>query len=120
MKDFGFFEIPADNMERAINFYKDMFDWKFEETAIGNSPYYAITTPGGGVPGGLISRQHENHSWTNYITVDDCEAYLEQAKELGAKVVLDLSTLPGQGYYALLADPDGNVFGLWEENSSAR
>ncbi len=37
------FEIPADDPDRAIAFYRDVFGWKFQKWE-GPMPYWLITT----------------------------------------------------------------------------
>jgi hypothetical protein len=40
--------------------------------------------------------------------------YLERAEALGGKKVVPPTDLPGdQSRYAIFADPDGNLVGLW-------
>ena len=45
------FEIPADNPERAVNFYKKVFNWKIDKWE-GPVDYWLVTA-GEGVDGGL-------------------------------------------------------------------
>ena len=64
------FEIPADNVERAKAFYNKLFGWKIERLP-GPKPYWQIDTGGDDrTPnGGMLERQHPGHSITNYIGV---------------------------------------------------
>jgi hypothetical protein len=49
-----------------------------------------------------------------YVQVEDLEAYLQKATALGGKTLVPPVTLPGQGSFAWLAAPDGNIIGLWK------
>src|SRR4051794_14052397 len=50
------FEIHATDPERAITFYRTVFDWSFERW--GTNPYWLISTGDGpGIDGGLVPRQ---------------------------------------------------------------
>ncbi len=49
-----------------------------------------------------------------YIIVDDIEATLKKVTELGGDVVTP-KTRQGPAFKAYFTDPDGNLFGLWEE-----
>jgi predicted enzyme related to lactoylglutathione lyase len=50
-----------------------------------------------------------------YLRVDDLEAYLAKAEQLGGKRVGEPTELPeGWGTVAVLSDPDGNQVGLWK------
>ena len=49
-----------------------------------------------------------------YMRVDDLDAYLDRAEELGGKRLVPPTDLPGDfGRFAIFADPDGNQVGLW-------
>ncbi|HQL25243.1 MAG TPA: VOC family protein, partial [candidate division Zixibacteria bacterium] len=51
---------------------------------------------------------------TVYVMVDDLQTYLERAQQLGGKTVTPPSPIPGIGEFAMFADPDGNVIGLFK------
>ena len=52
---------------------------------------------------------------TVYVAVDDLRAMLDRAARLGAKTVVEPTTIPGIGQFAMFSDPDGNVIGLLHE-----
>ncbi len=48
------------------------------------------------------------------MKVDDLDAYLARAEELGGRRLVPPTQLPGDfGWFAVFADPDGNPVGLW-------
>jgi predicted enzyme related to lactoylglutathione lyase len=49
-------------------------------------------------------------TWGVYITVDDIEATVEQAKALGGKVLLPPIQIEGTGKFTLIQDPQGATF----------
>ncbi len=49
-----------------------------------------------------------------YILVDDIDAVLEKVEGLGGKATLPKGP-SGKCFMAFFEDPEGNVFGLWEE-----
>ena len=49
-----------------------------------------------------------------YILVDDIDATLKKVEELGGKVTVPKSP-SGECFMAFFTDPDGNIFGLWQE-----
>ena len=51
---------------------------------------------------------------TIYVEVEDLEVYLKKAGELGGKTLVPPVTLPGQGSFAWLAAPEGNIIGIWK------
>jgi uncharacterized protein len=57
------FEIPADDPERAVNFYKKVFGWKIDEYGVGDMNYWLVTTGNYKEPGinGAIAEKDESH-----------------------------------------------------------
>lgn len=116
------FDIPAEDVERAKEFYADMFDWKFEK--VPTSPeYYFITTKDEngetGVGGGLSKREKTEDSIINFIDVPSIDEYIAKVEKLGGKVVTPKQAVPDFGYLAVCLDTENNKFGLWETDESA-
>ena len=110
--DFG-----APDMEAAIDFYEGLFGWQAEEAGdpAETNGYRMFTMDGKAVAGGMET-QVENHpaAWTTYITVEDVDATVETARELGAQVVAEPMDVMTAGRMAVLTDPEGAVFALWQ------
>ena len=47
-----------------------------------------------------------------YVEVEDIEAKLKEAEELGGSVVVPVTTIPGMVTFAMFTDPEGNCIGL--------
>ena len=48
------------------------------------------------------------------MRVDDLKSFLDRAAQLGGRTVVPPTPLPGDlGSFAVLADPDGQLVGLW-------
>ena len=65
------FEIPAENPERAMQFYSSVFGWKFNKWN-GPMDYWVISTgqPGEpGIDGGLMPRRDPNQPCVNTISI---------------------------------------------------
>jgi uncharacterized protein len=122
------FEIHADEPQRAMRFYTDLFGWQFKAYA-GPMPYWLITTgPDGtlGINGGLMQRMHPltgNDGVIGFVCtvdVDDLDSSFARALELGGKVALPKMPIPGIGWLAYVKDTEGNVLGLMQPDSGAR
>lgn len=125
------FEIPADDVERAMDFYKNTFGWEFNkfdmpgDSSTGGTPYYgAITTEldeqgmaktPGTINGGLMKRMNPGQVFTNYISVDSIDESVNKIKEQGGEVCMEKTEIaPGMGWIAMFKDTEGNMMGLHE------
>ena len=108
-------EIPSTDPGKSKSFYSEVFGWKFHDVPMGDKTYSLYETGEGGIGGGVwdppegIPRQ-----MINYIAVDEIEPVAESAEANGGKVVMPMQEIPGIGWFALITDPDGNVFGIWK------
>jgi predicted enzyme related to lactoylglutathione lyase len=122
MPSIVWFEIPADDVERAKSFYGALFDWKIEKIP-GQMDYWHIDTGGSeGTPdGGLLKRQHsQNQGITNYVGVESADEAAAKVERLGGKICMPKTAVPQMGYFVLCQDPENNMFALWERNDSAK
>ena len=110
------FEIPADNVQSLAGFYTKLFGWKIEQLP-GFGDYWSVRTSEaeGALGGGMMKRQHPQQAIMNYVLVEDVAAYAAKAEELGAKVLLPKTEIPGMGWFAVIDDPQGNCLGLFQE-----
>jgi len=117
------FEIPADDIDNIRMFYADLFGWKIEKNDL-ESEYWIITTTkldgGEGVSGAIEKRHSPQHHITCNFCVQSVDEYSAKVQELGGKVFIPKSAVPGIGYYAYCLDPEGNYFVIWETDKSAK
>jgi uncharacterized protein len=125
------FEIPADQPERAVKFYRELFGWDikhYEGSAAGGMDYWMVqTVPSDaeghptrpGVNGGLMRRMFPGQAPVNYIGVADVDEFVGKAERLGAKVLMGKHPVPGMGWFAQLNDTEGNVFAIWQTDANA-
>ncbi len=106
------FEIGCSNLEKTEKFFSKLFGWQTERAG----PAAMIDTgAAGGIHGHITSLGHEPHHYTVfYVQVDDLQAHLLKASELGGKTLVPPVEIPGRGAFAWFADPDGNTIGLWK------
>jgi uncharacterized protein len=116
------FEIPADDLSRASEFYRAAFDWAV--TSVAGMDYAMLeTTPAdasgmpkepGSINGGMLLRDEARTSPLVTIDVDDIDEALQRVEELGGTAVLPKQEVMGMGYTAYFTDTEGNVIGLWQ------
>mgnify|MGYP002395903328 CR=1 FL=1 len=110
---FNWVEIRVRDLEKAKRFYESLFSWKITGDENKDYAYWLIDT--GEKLGGGMWRFPEGKPLgvLIYILVDDVEKALEKIVKLGGKVVVPKSKENGNTM-ATFADPDGNLFGLYE------
>ena len=120
------FEIPVDDPDRAVSFYKGLFGWEINKYP-GPTDYWLITTgPEGepGINGGLMRREAERDgsSPTAYIctvSVPAIDEYMSKVAASGGTVTTPKMPIPGIGWFAYCLDTEGNQFGIMENDESA-
>lgn len=113
------FEIASPNLEKATEFYRELFDWDVGEERMDG--YRLVQTAEGSIGGGLLRTPEGVFPYvTVYVGVEDLKATLVRAEELGGKVIVEPMPIPGFGEFAMFQDPDGVMMGLFEELSGAR
>ena len=106
-------EIPTTDVKKSGEFYKKLFGW---EINYGWGPDYATFSTGEGqMSGGGLERkdQFTPGNVIIYVLVDDIEAMLGKALDLGAKKVKEKTEIPNVGWFGLFNDLDGNTIGLF-------
>jgi predicted enzyme related to lactoylglutathione lyase len=115
------FEIPAENPERAKSFYSDLFGWKINPFP-GTGDYWHIDTGGADdtPDGALMVRKDPQQPITNYVSVDSVSDFSKKIEKLGGKICLAKTTVPQMGYFAVCQDTEGNTFGIWQSDANAK
>jgi len=117
------FEIPADNVERARTFYGKLFGWKINKfPGPTTKPYWLIDT-GNDDPsrnGGLLERQFPEHTITNYIAVPSADKAAAKVEKLGGEICMGKTAVPKMGYFIICDDTENNQFALWEVDENAK
>lgn len=115
---FVWYELMTSDPAGAISFYKDVVGWGTEDSGLPGMDYTLLTVDGAHV-GGVMAIPEEARqagarpAWWGYIYADDLEASIAQAQAAGAKIHRPLTDIPGVGRFAVLADPQGAAFYLF-------
>jgi len=115
------FEIPANNLERARKFYGALFGWKIEAFP-GMPDYWHIDTGGADdtPDGGMLPRKHSTQPITSYVNVESVARAAAKVEKLGGKIMKPRTAVPQMGYFVICRDTEGNEFALWERNERAK
>lgn len=106
-------ELATEDLPRAKQFYKILFDWKLEEIPGMN---YTMINVGEGTGGGMMENPVPGISshWLPYVLVDDVAAMTKKAKSLGASIAKDVTEVPDASWFSVIVDPTGAELGLWQ------
>jgi predicted enzyme related to lactoylglutathione lyase len=117
------FEIPADDISRAKDFYSLTFGWQLDDMPEGID-YTIVRTVDvdeqqmpkepGAINGGMMKRTSETPSPVITINVDAIDDALKKVESGGGSTVRPRTEIPGMGAFAYFRDTEGNVMGLWE------
>jgi predicted enzyme related to lactoylglutathione lyase len=110
------FEIYGEEPAKLAEFYRVVLGWQLDKAP--GVDYWRIQTDS--LNGGLSHRPLAAlRNWLNYVNVDSLDATLAQAVKMGAEVLREKTALPKTAWYAIVADPAGNAFGLWQSDPNA-
>jgi predicted enzyme related to lactoylglutathione lyase len=121
------FEIVADNPERAMKFYKEVFGWEFNKWD-GPQDYWLVTTGEDsqpGINGGLTPKTNQGSGntggrITNSIDVPSIDEFSNKISMEGGKVLSPKMPIPGVGYLAICEDTEGISFGIIQYDRNAK
>lgn len=116
------FEIPADNPERASAFYAKALGWEFNRFP-GEIPYWLVRTgPEGtcGIDGGMMPRQQAGQGPVLVAGVESIDAAVKKVSGAGGQEVVPKMAIPGVGWAAYFTDTEGNIFGIFQDDTNAK
>jgi predicted enzyme related to lactoylglutathione lyase len=118
------FEIPAEDVARAKEFYRTIFEWDLQDYDMEGGSYTIIqTTPiderqlpkePGAINGGMMRRTPTTPSPVINIQVDSIDEALKKVEAGGGSTVTPRTEIPNMGAFAYFKDSEGNTLGLWE------
>ena len=115
------FEVNADDGERAVQFYTNVFGWTVQKWN-GPVEYWLLMTGEGepGIDGAVTTRQDPPEATVNTVDVDSVDAYIAKVVEHGGTILIPKMAVPGVGWMAYCKDTEGNTFGLMQSDPNAQ
>ena len=113
-------ELATDDPNKARDFYAKLFRWTITAMPNGEGGDYLLfrtDNGGGGIAGKMAAMQPT--AWMPYFTVSSVKDSLAAAGKLGAEVQMGYTSIGEMGAIAVLRDPTGAAFGLWETTMPA-
>jgi len=111
--DWFWTELWTTDENKALEFYRGMFDYRVETMQMASGAYHLLTM--GGVARAGVMRappQHNRSMWLPYVSVADCDATLAKALVLGAKQLVAPMEILQVGRFCVIADPVGAPLGI--------
>ncbi|HLC31353.1 MAG TPA: VOC family protein [Candidatus Nanoarchaeia archaeon] len=117
------FEIPAENLERAQQFYKTCFNWQIQpmpamkytilRTGQTNEKTY-MPEKTGFINGGMMQRTPPIQSPIITINVENMQQAIETIKQNQGTLIKEPFVVEGMGIAAYFKDTEDNILGLWQ------
>jgi uncharacterized protein len=109
-------DLTTNDPAKASRFYSELMGWTLDA---GKDGYSHIINGTGheNMIGGMYKLQGPAGTpshWLSYFHVADCQATAAKAAELGASTIMPADLMSGVGTIAILADPQGAVFALYQ------
>ena len=122
------FEIHVANAERAAAFYRSLFGWTINKWD-GPWEYWLIQTgsEGPGIDGALVGRRGAEpaggeavNAYVITMGVESCDDAVAAIEELGGSIALPKMSVPSIGLLAYGKDTEGNIFGVMQNDPTAK
>lgn len=109
------FEIPSEKPEKSLQFYSDVFGWKYEQ--YGEESYWLALTGDStdpGINGAVMLRKDRAQPVVNTIEVENIDESMLKIEQGDGSIVVPKSVIPNIGELAYFKDPEGNIFGIMQ------
>jgi predicted enzyme related to lactoylglutathione lyase len=103
-------EIRSGDPDATRTFFAELFGWTYSDGAF---PGYSFVDTGvdGAIPTAIGPLQGGEESVLFFIGVEDVEATLRRAEELGGRTIQQVQHVPGVSF-GVFADAQGHVVGI--------
>ena len=107
------FHLPADDVERAAEFYRKAFGWEFTSFPDSPVPYFVHdgNGEGAGIPAAITQRAEIVKAPAPTIDVEDIDQAMTVIATSGGQQGR-VQTIPGMGRFGYAIDSEGNIIAL--------
>jgi predicted enzyme related to lactoylglutathione lyase len=115
-------DLATTDMGAAEKFYGELFNWQSKREPAGEGQFYSMQYLKEKSVAGIYEQRKEQAeqgippNWVTYITVEDVDSSAAKAKNLGGTVIAEPFDVFDNGRMAVLQDPEGAFFSLWQPN----
>ena len=114
---FSYAELATTDAPAAREFYTGLFGWEVDETPMDDAGSYYMFRRGPHVTAAMHPvwpGQETPPFWGSYVTVASVDGSAARAAELGGTLVMPPFDVMDAGRMAVVQDPTGAAFSLWE------
>jgi predicted enzyme related to lactoylglutathione lyase len=115
------FEIYGDDLPKLADFYRELFGWTITK-APGVDYFHIQTGPANTatIRGGIMNRPIPGpRSLVHYVSVDSIDSAIDRITRKGGKLLREKTALPKTAWYAVVEDPEGNIFAIYQPDPTA-
>jgi hypothetical protein len=111
-------DLFVDDVGRARDFYTALFGWTWRPVS-DSEPAYGLLLRDGQPVAGIVHIDPDQSAapygrWVHYVSTADVAAVTAATEDRGGRVLLSPRTYPERGEFAILADPEGAIFGAMD------
>lgn len=116
---FSWADLSTSDPEAAKQFYIALFGWEPDDLPIPGDGVYTMLHSDGRAAAALSGAQPGMPPhWSSYVTVASADDAAAKATELGATVLAEPFDVMEAGRMAVIQDPTGAAFSVWEPRAS--
>jgi predicted enzyme related to lactoylglutathione lyase len=115
---FCWVELATTDQDAAKSFYGDLLGWSYQDIPTDAGTTYSLATIETKQVAAIYAQPEEREEspphWISYVSVPSADDAAKRAADLGASVVMEPFDVMTAGRMAVLQDPTGALFSLWE------
>jgi uncharacterized protein len=119
---FSWADLSTSDLDAAVGLYTDLFGWEADKQDLpGGGVYVTFGIRGKDVAAAASQREEERGippHWNVYVTVEDADGAAKQAEEAGGSIMAPPFDVLDAGRMAVIADPTGAIFSVWEPRAN--
>ena len=122
---FCWFELGTTDQPAAVAFYQRLFGWQVQDSPMGPGEVYSMFKLNGQDAAAAFTLRPEQRAhgvpphWMIYVAVEDADGVAARAADLGATVIAQPFDVFDFGRMAVIQDPTGAMFSIWQGKQHA-
>jgi len=118
--DFCWVELCTSDIKNALSFYEPLLGWDSQTADMPDGGSYTMLKVGENHIAGAfeineeMKQQNIPPHWNSYVLVENVDKAAAKAEQLGGKILKPAFDVMEAGRMAVLADPTGATFSIWQ------